>query len=145
MWEEKQSSHERWATCSGSIDLTFTSKSFMRQLFFLVFFWSPNTHPFNKIYKNVQLYPGCSWGLAQHTFGMSGWRVCKGSWVMVMGCGLIGKLEVLLGVVLAVGVQAGRKERPSGVLSYHSSVIHTVSMFCYFKLRTWPSSSLLFT
>lgn len=47
------------------------------------------------------------------------------------GCGLAGKWEVLLGVVLAVGGEAGSKER--GVLCYRCALTHIVSLHCYFK------------
>lgn len=40
---------------------------------------------------------------------------------------------VLLGVVLAVGVEAESKECLCGVLCYRSTAIHTVSLLCYFK------------
>lgn len=40
---------------------------------------------------------------------------------------------VLLGVVLAVGAQAGSVECLSGVLCYGCAVIHTVSLICYSK------------
>lgn len=40
---------------------------------------------------------------------------------------------VLLGVVLAVGAQAGSAECLSRVLCYGCAVIHTVSLICYSK------------
>lgn len=45
----------------------------------------------------------------------------------------MGKWEVLLGVVLAVGAEAGSEECLCGVLCYCSAVIRTVSPLCYFK------------
>lgn len=41
--------------------------------------------------------------------------------------------EVLLGVVLAIGAEAGSEDCLGGVLCYCSAVIHTVSLLCYFK------------
>lgn len=69
--------------------------------------------------------------LAQHGFGRSRRRACEWSWVAVRGCGLAGKWEVLLGVVLAVGGEAGSKE--CGDLCYCSALTHIVSLHCYFK------------
>lgn len=40
---------------------------------------------------------------------------------------------MLLGVVLAVGAEAGSKQCLSGGLCYRSAVIHTASLLCNFE------------